>query len=218
MREETYLRIELLLTKHYSPAPGPLEDGFKLPRLQKPELRALMRNLTKYRNEVGIAYYNLDISDGRALGQFLGNFALVIPAEALGYIRYALKEDQPRYRDMVDKSVRNEELSEDQLFWASHMIQDRAFHISEKNGAHYISFLPTGKTILDAGLRVAYQWLFLISSGPVQAARCDLPGCVRIFVQRSAGHVRRYCSEACKLKAYRMRVKSARKRGGRRDG
>ena len=240
MTEKIRVRLELILTKQDSILPGPQQIPERLlsalhipertlPTLQKPELRELDRMLRKYRDRVGIAYYNLDVEDHRQLEEFLENFfifawpeseytakqgvSLEIMRErepdAPGFIVKTLTQEQLIYRAVVDKLIRGEELSKDEIHHISMRINDVALQVSKYKDDWYFSLLPVGKTITEGALRVAYQWVFLLRHGYAKVKRCALKGCTNIFIVRSAGHTKRFCTEACKAKSYRRRKKLA---------
>jgi hypothetical protein len=174
---------------------------------------------------IGTAYYNLEISDDKRLEEFLENLVIFTYPEAeykesrtasvermregapddLAFITEAFTEEQPVYRKIVDKLIRNEDLPRDDVFHISNRINDVAFQLSEYKEQQYLSLLPTRRAIVEGALRVAYQWVLLLRHRCTEVQRCALEECRNIFIPWTAGHVKKYCSGACRIKAYRRR-------------
>ena len=57
----------------------------------------------------------------------------------------------------------------------------------------------------DIILHAAYEWVIRLSNGEVQIDRCTSDPCNNIFMVTRGGSKQKYCSNTCKVRAFRRR-------------
>lgn len=177
--------------------------------------------IRRYQRDVGIAYYNLDVSSMSKMRRFLLKYIIVakLPdksdtegAADLEDMMRIFREDQPGYKDILTKVVRKEPLSEDEMSDMSSRLNDSRIptNVSQRNGTLILGFTNfTGSICAKGVLRAAYYFLLLPSTGNIELKRCAIEECTNFFVPHAGGHPQKYCSDSCKVKAYNRRKKTA---------
>ena len=186
-------------------------------------------NLRRYQREVGIAYYNLDISNesSTSMKKFILRYLFIeLPGrtnpEGIADLESAmrsLRDYHSKYRDILNKIVHNELPSEDEIRHMNYIFNDniiiptRVYVLPDiMTDIQGIDRLAVGVDISTAGqvcvsglLRAAYCFLFLPSTRNTQLKKCAIEECTNYFIPHASGHPQRFCSEVCKVKNYTRR-------------
>ena len=182
--------------------------------------------LRLYQRDVAIAYYNLDVSSQAKMRKFIQKYLFFeLPDESnpegmidLNYAIETLKEDHDKYRDIFTKRFSKEIPSRKEIKHIKFRLNDGIIKIDvvsldhpdkdpdTRLGMGYIDI--TGEICVSGLLRTAYYYLFLDFRKNVKLEKCFFEGCQRYFIPHPGGHVQKYCSESCKLKANRRKNKS----------
>ena len=176
--------------------------------------------IRRYQRDVGIAYYNLDVSNTSRMRRFLLKHVVAkLPEKSdpegtadLEDMMRIFREDQPRYKDLLTKVVHKEPLSEDEMSYMSSRLNDGRIPTSviQRDGILYLSFIHlTGSMCARGVLRAAHYFLLLPSTRDIELKKCAFEECTNYFAPHAGGHPQKYCSDSCKVKAYNRRKKMA---------
>jgi hypothetical protein len=232
-------RRQKLLEAAYAWVPSPSDRDllieltkrqFAMPELSRRKSKLLQLAL----DNLGVLYYNLDVSDKEQLDSFLDHHyefyrrsqnierirdELGVDAEILDEIeesrsrtleslkelsRDFVRSDQPIYKAIIDKIMRREEFSKAEL---GHMLDRIAGTLSQCRQ----SSDDEGWWILRSYgieiLHMIYEWVIDLTRGEVKFRRCALEECECIFIPGSGRYPKQYCSPAHRMKAFRRRKK-----------
>lgn len=111
------------------------------------------------------------------------------------------------FKNIVDKAIERKEMTEGEL---SHIAKNFFGEINQypsREGGKII--LYTMKIKNDILFRALYEWVMLVSQKLTDVKRCEAPKCDKLFLPEPRGKEQKYCSETCKMRAFRTNKLSA---------
>lgn len=201
------LRHEFALSRLYPPEGILAQES--LPGVRIMDLKVWHKRVKKFRDKVGLDFYHLNLSHDPDLSRFMANFVLgSLPEDLISYLRI-LSRLQPIYKGILDKIISGEEnsLSKNEIDFFIQTLNFEGFSTTMAGGEFYLVLFPIKKLLATGILREVYRWVDEIIKGRFSVGRCAWKVCNNIFIARSAGHQRKFCSDACKAKDYRERCK-----------
>lgn len=172
---------------------------------KRPSIRKTRKEEQK--DEIGIDYHNLNADNGGEVENFLIKHSAwhfstrdMTSAEAK-----EIQDDQPSFRTIVSSIGENIPL--DQHF---------ADHIDKRLRAYIYSKEPDSLDGLDRVIERKYKpgkigylmyrlydWIVRLAEGEMKIGQCAVVECDNIFLIKKGGKIQKFCSAACRVKAYR---------------
>ena len=178
-----------------------------MPGEPKPFLNSPERE-SQQDGKLGVAYYNLDVGNTSKVIELIAersdnHFSISqVRAEEVVYI----ENDHKVFCKVVDKALDKEPLDERDASY----VQRRISPIIEPGDPKVAHFererviqrrYPPG--FLGHLMYRIYRWFILLAEGEIQVQKCAIYECPRIFLVTPGGHPQKFCSAACRMRAYR---------------
>ena len=120
--------------------------------------------------------------------------------------------EQKKFRKIVDKIIENEKLEQSELNHISRQYLGKVeqYPIGKKVNdveVHHWQLGVDSQLILLKNyciIKAIYEWVILLSRENIKVCRCKAPECKKLFNPTPRGRNQRYCSNACKVRAYRQ--------------
>ena len=192
------------------------------------------RDLQKYRTAIGVDFYNLNLgsadgvyyntADEKVLAAFyhkhMGGPITVVSSlpktegmplhiEAGMVVSVLSYAPQPTYKAILDKALAGEEMTEEEIRHIDQGISGGGLY--QKYRADKGRYMLRQRVYFGhfGIIKALYEFVYDVSHQRIEVERCALEGCNNIYAVRASGKPGKYCSGACKAKAYRIRKEMA---------
>lgn len=178
-----------------------------MPGEPKPLLNSPARGLQQD-DELGVAYYNLDLGNTSKVIEFIAehsdnHFSISqVRAEEVA----SIENDHKVFCKVVKKALEKEPLDERDASYVQRRISP-IIEPGDPKVAHFererVIQRRYSRGFLGHLMYRMYRWFILLAEGEIQVQKCAVHECSRIFLIKPGGHPQKFCSAACRMKAYR---------------